>query len=80
MFPETTGKSLEELAFCTSHLPSTSNPQCSNVLVSSVFEGDIRAEQEKRVEEQIHEDDLPVSPGSEFGKDKEGGLVQHLEK
>ena len=45
-----------------------------------MFEGDIRAEQEKRVEEQIHDAAIPISPTSEFEKDKEAGLVQHLEK
>jgi len=60
MFPETQGKTLEELAF--------------------LFEGDIRAEQEKRVEDQLQEGRIPMSPGSEVEKDKEAGYVQHLEK
>ncbi|KAH8096584.1 hexose transporter [Cristinia sonorae] len=59
MFPETSGKSLEELAF--------------------LFEGDIRAEQEKRVEEQVNDAHIPVSPVSELAKDKEAGHVQHLD-
>ncbi|TCD64791.1 hypothetical protein EIP91_003628 [Steccherinum ochraceum] len=60
LFPETYGKSLEELAF--------------------LFEGDIRAEQERRIEEQINDNHLPISPTSELAKDKETGLVEHLEK
>ena len=74
IFPETSGRSLEELAF------RTSSQICSvtwkTLTWSLVFEGNVQELQKQRVEQEIKEDPTVVTPGSK-SVDKEDAY--HLE-
>lgn len=79
LFPETSHRSLEELAFCTyftsSRLAVTHQVPLGAYLV---FEGEkLREEQQKRIEERI--DEAPVSSPTYTKEDKESAIhVEHI--
>lgn len=58
LFPETHGRTLEELAFCKSAAVVSLSWNADHTC--SVYEDDIVIEQKKRVEEEIHNDDEKV--------------------
>lgn len=82
LFPETSNRSLEELAFRKSIIVIDEGLySCPTLRVPHpiVFEGEkIREEQQKRIEDVIHDEVVPISSIPIAGKDKEGHAY-HLE-
>lgn len=85
MFPETSNRSLEELAFRKHPLlvVVVIIINLRGIFFFLVFEGaKIREEQQKRIEDHIHEEDIPMSPTSMIENDKEAHAyhVEHTKK